>query len=604
MSGASKPCTDEEKELASLAHEEFSNENYDACLDYLNKLLAKRPNDLKVQHNKAVAQFYSSKQRKIVELRDQINHLCTKANLSTENLDGMDDAEHAALLYNKAVLFFHNHQHQAALTITQKLWQFVESFTEDLARKVSYLLIELYISTNQAEKAMNLIQCLEKLLSQDSKDGEEKGAEKEDATNDAYKSKLTYYKARCYLLLKSTKACKREVKQLANQGEGSSGVYIRSQLDYLRGNYRKALKVLNTSISNTNQQQMREKFEETGDMYTVLYLMNLANIHFKMDKPYLACLYNHKAHTEHLILMEKLKKEDKNSLVLWTHNVSLQYKIKYNSAIFFLHTKRPVEAFDWFLHASHFFHTNPRVWLHLAESCIYKHQPDNSQQFNIQACKNLMVKGQVGSGQQHKLLLSSPQPRTSAESSAIPLPTLEFASICLRNAYLLLDSSGSNDESLRNAILLASAYVALCIGDVYIAANQAETLLAQSNLSGVQQFLGLQYRAEALIHKDDVSGAVQLLDPDQLSSFEAPAGWYPRSESTARVVMRYNQALAYSINGESDKASENLRQVGTAKGPDTDVPIQAILLALYQHLQQGHGDLARNIIKQYLPQYR
>ena len=52
--------TDQERELANHAQVEFESKHYDSCLVTLAKLAEIRKNDSKVQHNRAVAQYYLS----------------------------------------------------------------------------------------------------------------------------------------------------------------------------------------------------------------------------------------------------------------------------------------------------------------------------------------------------------------------------------------------------------------------------------------------------------------------------------------------------------------------------------------------------------------
>lgn len=105
---------------------------------------------------------------------------------------------------------------------------------------------------------------------------------------------------------------------------------------------------------------------------------------------------------------------------------------------------------------------------------------------------------------------------TEPQTYAVPVATLEFASLCLRNAYLLLPTdtisspvplllipgvtppapppnpgpAPSNSLTpdgiieLRNTILASSAYVALCLGDYILALEHAQNLLSQPRISG------------------------------------------------------------------------------------------------------------------------
>lgn len=64
--------TDEERGLASDAHVEFENKQYDECLTALDKLAEMRQKDGKVKHNKCVALFYQSNCTKTDEFKKNL----------------------------------------------------------------------------------------------------------------------------------------------------------------------------------------------------------------------------------------------------------------------------------------------------------------------------------------------------------------------------------------------------------------------------------------------------------------------------------------------------------------------------------------------------
>lgn len=109
---------------------------------------------------------------------------------------------------------------------------------------------------------------------------------------------------------------------------------------------------------------------------------------------------------------------------------------------------------------------------------------------------------------------------TDTQSYAVPVATLEFASLCLRNALLLLPSEVITSPvlpfllpggvappppppgpgpapstpldpqevaSLRNSVLAASAYVSLCLGDYILTLEHSQMLLKQTKLSGAHK---------------------------------------------------------------------------------------------------------------------
>lgn len=47
-----------------------------------------------------------------------------------------------------------------------------------------------------------------------------------------------------------------------------------------------------------------------------------------------------------------------------------RYELLYNSGIQLLHIGRPLAAFECLMEAVQVYHSNPRLWLRLAECCI------------------------------------------------------------------------------------------------------------------------------------------------------------------------------------------------------------------------------------------
>lgn len=68
--------TEAQKELASQAMSEFDKKQYGSCCSLMHKLIAQRPTDPKVAHNKAVAEFYQSGFLTTDEFRQQLSKVC------------------------------------------------------------------------------------------------------------------------------------------------------------------------------------------------------------------------------------------------------------------------------------------------------------------------------------------------------------------------------------------------------------------------------------------------------------------------------------------------------------------------------------------------
>lgn len=56
-------------------------------------------------------------------------------------MDGLDDVENSMLYYNQAVILYHLRQYTEAISVGEKLYQFIEPFGMSSVKKFAYLLI-------------------------------------------------------------------------------------------------------------------------------------------------------------------------------------------------------------------------------------------------------------------------------------------------------------------------------------------------------------------------------------------------------------------------------------------------------------------------------
>ncbi|XP_015190181.1 PREDICTED: CCR4-NOT transcription complex subunit 10 [Polistes dominula] len=675
--------TEQERELAQNALFEFQKGSYTSCLNYLNKLETLRPKDLKVMHNKVVVEYYKSDLKKTELMRKSLNAICGQ--MSTTDLgDAIDDVEKCVMRYNQAVLLYHTGQYTAALQIMNRLFAYIEPLEESLAHKVCSLLIELHIITEQPDAALLLINYIEsqfistdnsKIASVDKegvmkvvKEQKEQKKDSNDIVTDLFKIKLLKYKARIYLLTHQLKLCKREWKTLVSLGTpvNISTLCLKANLEYLKGNHKKAIKLLNSLASETSD------FKSCGKFSAVLYYNNMACIHLAMGKPNLACFYLRQALYENKTAVESVQVKDTDPLSsqpLYTLGGNKHYELMYSLGTSYLYAGHASKAFDCFTEAAQRLHNSPKLWLRMAECCIYCHKPTNESDFNIPKRRRDLVQKVIGSGIHRKIILTSSLSKdtkyhTDGLSYAMPQTTLEFALLCLKNASFLLPNvselnlsmttipnpqtvslaltPGHNLNSqnstlisqamriealnLKINVLAASAYVSLCLGDYVVALEHAKALLSLNKVPGAYKMLGNLYAAESLIFMDKINEAIEYLNPETIQDLNTfvsipeiqdkdkdkieevvlkpVKAWYPTTVATGVAIFRYNLAVAYAIRGELDKSGETLKQVWLSKGIDCDVPIHVIMLALYIELQLGHTDVSKSIIKQHCPQYR
>uniref|UniRef100_G1NFG5 CCR4-NOT transcription complex subunit 10 n=1 Tax=Meleagris gallopavo TaxID=9103 RepID=G1NFG5_MELGA len=563
--------TDQEKELSSSALQAFLAGNYDACLQHLNNLQDINKDDYKITLNTAVAEFCKSNQTTTDNLRQTLNQLKNQVHSAVEEMDGLDDVENSMLYYNQAVILYHLRQYTEAISVGEKLYQFIEPFEEKFAQAVCFLLVDLYLLTYQAEKALHLLAVLEKMISQgnnNSKNGKNESGNNtnKDSSNqkaesgaliEVAKSKIHQYKVRAYIQMKSLKACKREIKSVP---------YLKTGFGNLLYKERK----LHIVVNNIKKKTMK------CECLRCMFWNNLGCIHFAMGKHNLGIFYFKKALQENDNACAQLgtgssdpgkKFSGRPMCTLLTNK---RYELLYNCGIQLLHIGRPLAAFECLIEAVQVYHSNPRLWLRIAECCIAANKGTSEQETKGLPSKKGIVQSIVGQGYHRKIVLASQSIQNvvynDGQSSAIPVASMEFAAICLRNALLLLpedqqepkqengskpnnqlggntENSESSEacsnkshegdkfiaappssplkkqelENLRCSILACSAYVALALGDNLMALNHADKLLQQPKLSGSLKFLGHLYAAEALISLDRISDAITHLNPENVT---------------------------------------------------------------------------------------
>ncbi|XP_057690435.1 CCR4-NOT transcription complex subunit 10 isoform X1 [Corythoichthys intestinalis] len=604
---SSPAMTDQEKEMAANAYESFVAGKYDESLRHLEALQELNKEDYKIALNKAVVEFYKSGQTTTGNLKQSLMAMKSQVHTATEDVDGLDDVENSLLYYNQAIIHYHMRQYSEAISIGEKLYQFLEPFVwhgimllfvleEKFAQAVCFLLVDLYLLTYQPEKALHLLAVLDKLSVQGSNKNS-KGENNKDGGNqkaefsamiEAAKSKMHQYKVRAYIQMKSSKACKREIKSVMNTaGNSAPSLFLKSNFEYLRGNYRKAVKLLNSSNIAEHPGPIK-----TGECVRCMFWNNLGCIHFAMGKHNLGIFYFKKALQENDNTCAQLgdggngQAKKFTGIPMCALLANKRYELLYNCGIQLLHIGRPLAAFECLIEAVQVYHSNPRLWLRLAECCISANKGGSEQESKGLPCKKGIVQSIVGQGYHRKIVLASQSMQNTiyseGQSAAIPVASMEFAAICLRNSLLLLPEhqqldgktdngcksscqSGSTEsgsensdacsgkgqeadrllsaapssplrkqevENLRCSILACSAYVALALGDNLMALNHAEKLLHQSKVSGSLKFLGHLYAAEALISMDRISDAITHLNPENvidvsigvLSSEQDPAG--------------------------------------------------------------------------------
>ncbi|KAK9269763.1 hypothetical protein L1049_001541 [Liquidambar formosana] len=169
------------------------------------------------------------------------------------------------------------------------------------------------------------------------------------------KLKLQLDKVRFLILTRNLKTAKREVKEAMNIGRGrdsSMALHLKSQLEYDRGNHRKAIKVLMAACNRT----------ETA--ISSIFNNNLGCIYYQLGKHHTSTVFFSKAlSNSSFVRKEKPRKlstfsEDKSLLI--TYNIGMQHWA----------CGKPILAARCFQKASIVFYNRPILWLRIAECCL------------------------------------------------------------------------------------------------------------------------------------------------------------------------------------------------------------------------------------------
>lgn len=256
------------------------------------------------------------------------------------------------------------------------------------------------------------------------------------------KLKLQLYKVRFLLLTRNLKLAKREVKLTMNVGRGrdsSMALLLKSQLEYARGNHRKAIKLLMASGNRIDA------------AFISIFNNNLGCIYYQLGKHQTSSLFFSKA----LTACSSLRKEQPLKLATFSQDNSLL--IVYNSGVQYLACGKPILAARCFEKAILIFYKQPLLWLRLSECCLMALEKGLITSSGIPS-DSLVGVHVVGKGNWRQLVVEGQIPRNGLANSSKrdegcpgndrqPKLSMSFARQCLLNALHLLDSCRTSLKS-------------------------------------------------------------------------------------------------------------------------------------------------------------
>ncbi|MBA0702390.1 hypothetical protein Goari_005496 [Gossypium aridum] len=251
------------------------------------------------------------------------------------------------------------------------------------------------------------------------------------------KLKLQLYKVRLLLLTRNVKLAKREVKHAMNIARGrdsSMALFLKAQLEYARGNHRKAIKLLMAS-SNRTDAAMSSMFNN-----------NLGCIYYQLGKYHTSAVFFSKA----LSNCSSLQKEKPLKLLTFSQDKSLL--ITYNCGLQYLACGKPLLAAQCFQKASLVFYRRPLMWLRLAECCLMAVEKGIVKGSWAPSDRSEVRVSVIGKGRWRRLLIENGISRNRHVDSVErdvwalggdgqPKLSLPLARQCLYNALHLLNCS-------------------------------------------------------------------------------------------------------------------------------------------------------------------
>ncbi|PON77072.1 N-terminal acetyltransferase A, auxiliary subunit [Parasponia andersonii] len=525
----------------------FQSGKFAECVDVLYQLLLKKPDDPKVFHNIAIAEYFRdgcSDPKRLLEVLNNVKKRSEElAQASGEQGEAsgsvgnkvmlgskgsntlahpfpassnssavyMDEFDTCVATLNIAVIWFHFHEYVKALSVLDPLYQNIGPIDETTALHICLLLLDVGLACHDAPKSADVLLYLEKAfgvsctnqsdngntalqpanlvvkssslptssLATDASNSElvannasektlsrtlsEETLEYESvfldmdvsrptalsASNDFLRNsvdrsissvdlklKLQLYKVRLLLLTRNLKQAKREVKHAMNIARGrdsSMALLLKSQLEYARGNHRKAIKLLMASSNRT----------DTGMLS--MFHNNLGCIYYQLGKYHTSSVFFSKA----LNNCSSLRKD--KPLKLSTFSQDNSFLIIYNCGMQYLACGKPLVAARCFQKAGLIFYKRPLLWLRLAECCLMALEKGLLKTCLAPADRSEVRVYVIGKGKWRQLVLEDGILRNGnvdlergdllLGSDGQPKLSLSLARQCLHNALYLLDRS-------------------------------------------------------------------------------------------------------------------------------------------------------------------
>ncbi|XP_075151049.1 CCR4-NOT transcription complex subunit 10 [Haematobia irritans] len=558
--------------LITKANDEFDMGNYDECINILQQLEKLKGRDCKSHHNLAVAKFYKGKCKEYLGLLKTLEELelsesSRNVAASVTNITSPSPVH----LYNKAVIYYHRHMYQTAIETISPIVNKMETYDASAIAMNGILMLRLLLATNQPQKAYRFLETVLRhlginiaTLATDECNVQESVPRLEEKTNKHLK-----------LLSLLTHVVNRKIVLVPEDGSPEFAA-LKAHQYYIMKDFQMAAK----QLKKINVDSYMDGIY--NHELNALIANNMGVIHLRVRHYAIAANF-----FQNSINFDKHIASNLRNAELHHMSSAKSCEILYNLGIAMLHLRRPKEAFQCFLVPLKTYHSNPRLWFRIAEACImeYEMKRSNDEKYKANSLTRSLFSNRIDYSE-------------SSQSAAVPEPTMPFAALSLRNALTLtrfymtqLHTPPTPDDTLEDAecqdiswqktkdnnfcnpsgpvtkdafdtmlssIYAAHSYVCLRLGDYVTALEMAEELLKMEHLSDAHKMLAHMYAGEAFIMMDNLTEARPHLEPTFISNLNTfdfeTKDWQVKSLDAAQNVVRYNLAVAMTLQGDLEMA--------------------------------------------------
>ncbi len=408
------------------------------------------------------------------------------------------DPQMSTILFNEAVLCCSLGQFRSALVRLEALFQNLMLLDDWLAVRTCYLLLDIYIHVHRGLEANSealkhlekssakIFEALEQRATSNDEDGNSNGnnnGASSGVSNDEnepsnlksipdLKFHLKLYRAKLQLMTSNSKNAKKEIKaaldiynkDIKNDKTGMSAVakktstpalYLKANLEYVRENFKKSVKLLNAALSNKS-------------LHEAMYMNNMGCVNFQSQRYAVSSMYFSRALT--LINSSNDSSGSKksgggsssggvggggsgsgggssssssgggssssssstgNNKTNSPPTTSInQCEVLFNIGLQMLMCDNDLEtAFQCFHRSAEELHMRPRVWMRMAECCVAQHEK----------CLKLKKEKRMENGRHPSTLSAATQYTTAFQNDLVT------SIVHSRRVMLPVDDTSSND---------------------------------------------------------------------------------------------------------------------------------------------------------------